>query len=184
MDHSFAVTYHMRAQTSMSALFPFGKLPTTRVRRLISRLSRSIMLFVRMRLRCPAGNFIQQVGSRLLDVLAQAVGGRLQPPGLHIGHDGVRLVQRGFPGLHGEHGLQGRRRPFAVAGRHLGEHVAQEVRHAPLVPRLRQHRVHRGDQSRAPVATTRRTPFRPRSIMERGTAPSWRNPPSCPRRRR
>ena len=62
------------------------------------------------------------------------------------------LVQRGFPGLHGEHGLQGRRRPFAVAGRHLGEHVAQEVHHAPLVPRLRQHRVHRGDQSRAPVA--------------------------------
>lgn len=37
------VTYLMRAQTSMSALFPSGKLPTTRVRRLISRLSRSIM---------------------------------------------------------------------------------------------------------------------------------------------
>lgn len=86
----------MHAQTSMSALFPSGKLPTTRVRRLISRLGRSIMSFVRMRLRCPAGNFIQQVGGRLLDVLAQAVGGRLQPPGLHIGRDGVRLVQRGL----------------------------------------------------------------------------------------
>ena len=54
------------------------------------------MLFVRMRLRCPAGNFIQQVGGRLLDVLAQAVGGRLQPPGLHIGRDGLGLVQRGL----------------------------------------------------------------------------------------
>ena len=46
MLHSFAVTYLMRAQTSMSALFPSGKLPTTRVRRRISRLSRSIILFV------------------------------------------------------------------------------------------------------------------------------------------
>ena len=40
----------MRAQTSMSAPFPSGKLPTTRVRRLISRLSRSIMLFYSSRL--------------------------------------------------------------------------------------------------------------------------------------
>ncbi len=39
-----------------------------------------------------------------------------------------------------------------MAGRHLGEQVAQEVRHAPLVSRLRRHRVHRGDQSSAPVA--------------------------------
>ena len=39
----------------MRALLPSGKLPTTRVRRLISRLSRSIMLFVWILLRCPAG---------------------------------------------------------------------------------------------------------------------------------
>ena len=100
----------------------------------------------------PVRELRQQVGRGLADPLPQAVGGGLQPPGLHLRGDGLGLVQRGFPGLHGEHGLQGRRRPFAVAGRHLGEHVAQEVHHAPLVPRLRQHRVHRGDQSRAPVA--------------------------------
>ena len=81
-------------------------------------------------------------------------------------------------------GLQGRRRPFAVAGRHLGEHVAYEVHHAPLVSRLGKRGVDGGNQARAPVATTRRTPFSPRSIMERGTAPSRRNPPSCPRPRR
>lgn len=100
----------------------------------------------------PVRELRQQVGRGLADPLPQAVGGGLQPPGLHLRGDGLGLVQRGFPGLHGEHGLQGRRRPFAVAGRHLGEHVTQEVHHAPLVPRLRQHRVHRGDQSRAPVA--------------------------------
>ena len=55
MDHSFAVTYRMRAQTSMSALFPSGKLPTTRVRRLISRLGRSIMLFYSSRLSFSCG---------------------------------------------------------------------------------------------------------------------------------
>lgn len=55
MDHSFAVTYLMRAQTSMSAPFPPGKLPTTRVRRLISRLSRSIMLFYSSRLSFSCG---------------------------------------------------------------------------------------------------------------------------------
>ena len=55
MDHSFAVTYLMRAQTSMSAPFPSGKLPTTRVRRLISRLSRSIMLFYSSRLSFSCG---------------------------------------------------------------------------------------------------------------------------------
>ena len=45
----------MRAHTSMSALFPSGKLPTTRVRRLISRLSRSIMLFYSSRLSFSCG---------------------------------------------------------------------------------------------------------------------------------
>ena len=79
MLHSFAVTYLMRAQTSMSALFPSGKPPTTRVRRRISRLSRSIILFVRILLRRPSGNS----GSRYVVVspipLPQAVGRGLQP---------------------------------------------------------------------------------------------------------
>ena len=100
----------------------------------------------------PRGIFGQQVGRRLPDALPEAVGRRLELPGLHLRGDPFGLVQRGFPGLHGGHGLQGRRRPLAVAGRRLGEHVAHEMHHAPLVPRLRQHRVHRGDQSRAPVA--------------------------------
>ena len=43
-------------------------------------------------------------------------------------------------------------RPFPVTGRRLGEHVAHEVHHAPLVFRVRQHRVDRGDESGAPVA--------------------------------
>ena len=42
-------------QTSMSALLPSGKLPTTLVRRRISLLRRSIMLFVRIRRRCSGG---------------------------------------------------------------------------------------------------------------------------------
>ena len=52
MLHSFAVTYLILAQMSINALLPSGKLPTTRVRRRISRFSRSIMLFVRILLRC------------------------------------------------------------------------------------------------------------------------------------
>ncbi len=59
----------------------------------------------------------QQAGRGPADPLPQAVGGGRQPPGLHLRGDGPGLVQRGFPGLHGEHGPQGRRRPFAVAGR-------------------------------------------------------------------
>ncbi|KFI97768.1 hypothetical protein BSTER_1538, partial [Bifidobacterium adolescentis JCM 15918] len=37
MLHSFAVTYLILAQMSINALLPSGKLPTTRVRRRISR---------------------------------------------------------------------------------------------------------------------------------------------------
>ena len=47
--HSLSATYFKRAVTSMSALLPSGKVPTTRVRLLISRLSRSMALLVRMR---------------------------------------------------------------------------------------------------------------------------------------
>jgi len=43
------------ADRDINALRPSGKLPTTRVRRRISRFSRSIMLFVRMRRRCSRG---------------------------------------------------------------------------------------------------------------------------------
>ena len=43
-------------------------------------------------------------------------------------------------------------RPFAVGGRHLGEHVAHEVDHAPLVSGLRQHLADGGDEPGAPVA--------------------------------
>ena len=39
----------------MRALLPSGNVPTTRVRLLISRLRRSIALFVRIRFQCSAG---------------------------------------------------------------------------------------------------------------------------------
>ena len=45
---------HM-AQTSIGAELPSGNVPTTRVRRRISRLSRSITLLVRMRVQCSLG---------------------------------------------------------------------------------------------------------------------------------
>ena len=53
--HSLSATYFRRAVASMSALLPSGKVPTTRVRRRISRFSRSMALLVRMRLQCRAG---------------------------------------------------------------------------------------------------------------------------------
>lgn len=118
----------------------------------------------------------QQAGRGPADPLPQAVGGGRQPPGLHLRGDGPGLVQRGFPGLHGEHGLQGRRRPFAVGRRHLGEHVAQEVHHAPPTPRLRRHRVHRGDQSRAPVAD--HEPHAPRAAFDTATGVTATRSPS------
>ena len=118
----------------------------------------------------------QQAGRGPADPLPQAVGGGLQPPGLHLRGDGPGLVQRGFPGLHGEHGPQGRRRPFAVGWRRLGEHVAQEVHHAPPTPRLRWHRVHRGDQSRAPVAD--HEPHAPRAAFDTATGVTATRSPS------
>ena len=96
--------------------------------------------------------FRQKVGGRLPDALAQAAGRRLELPGLHLRGDRPGLGEGGFAGLHGEYRLQGRGRPIPVAGRRLGEHVAHEVHHAPLVLRPGKHRVHRGDESRAPVA--------------------------------
>ena len=96
--------------------------------------------------------FRQKVGGRLPDALAQAAGRRLELPGLHLRGDRPGLGEGGFAGLHGEYRLQGRGRPIPVVGRHLREHVAHEVHHAPLVLRPGKHRVHRGDESRAPVS--------------------------------
>ncbi|NHM16527.1 hypothetical protein GMI69_07645 [Eggerthellaceae bacterium zg-887] len=53
--HSLSATYFKRALTSMRADLPSGKVPTTRARLLISRLSRSMALLVRIRLQCPMG---------------------------------------------------------------------------------------------------------------------------------
>ena len=100
----------------------------------------------------PVREFGQEVGRGLADPLPQAVRGGLQLPGLHLRGDLSGLGEGGFPGFHGEHGLQGGGRPFPVGRRDLGEHVAHETRHAPLVPRLGQHPVDGGDESGAPVA--------------------------------
>ena len=53
--HWVPATCRSRAQTSMRAELPSGKLPTTRVRRRISRFSRSITLLVRIRVQCSLG---------------------------------------------------------------------------------------------------------------------------------
>ncbi len=52
LPHWVPATCRRGAQTSMSAEFPSGKQPTTRVRLRISRLSLSITLLVRMQLYC------------------------------------------------------------------------------------------------------------------------------------
>ena len=52
LPHWVPATWRSRAQTSIRAELPSGNVPTTRVRRRISRFSRSITLFVRMRVQC------------------------------------------------------------------------------------------------------------------------------------
>ena len=49
LPHWVPATWRSRAQTSMRAELPSGKLPTTRVRRRISRLSRSMTLLERVK---------------------------------------------------------------------------------------------------------------------------------------
>ena len=53
--HWVPATWRSLAQTSIRAEFPSGNVPTTRVRRRISRFSRSITLLVRMRVQCSLG---------------------------------------------------------------------------------------------------------------------------------
>ena len=98
------------------------------------------------------GELRQEVGGGLADALAEAVRGRLELAFLHFARDRPCLGHGGFTVFLREDGLQGGGRPFPVTGRRLGEHVAHEVHHAPLVFRVRQHRVDRGDESGAPVA--------------------------------
>lgn len=57
--HSLSATYFSLAVTSMRALLPMGNAPTTRVRRQISRFSRSMALFVRMRRQCRIGKHVE-----------------------------------------------------------------------------------------------------------------------------
>ena len=81
--------------------------------------------------------FVEQVGRRFAYTLPQAGGGGLQAPGFHLRGDLLGLLQGGLAGLHREHGLQRRRGPLRVFAADLGEHVAHEVHHAPLVSRMR-----------------------------------------------
>ena len=55
LPHCVPATCRSRAHTSINAEFPSGKQPTTRVRRRISRFSRSMTLFVRTRVQCSDG---------------------------------------------------------------------------------------------------------------------------------
>lgn len=54
--HMECSMYRKRAQTSISAEFPSGNVPTTRVRRRISRFSRSMTLLLRILRQCSRGN--------------------------------------------------------------------------------------------------------------------------------
>ena len=53
--HWVPATWRSLAQISIRAEFPSGNVPNTRVRRRISRFSRSITLLVRMRVQCSLG---------------------------------------------------------------------------------------------------------------------------------
>ena len=55
LPHWVPATWRRRAQTSIRAELPSGKVPTTRVRLRISRFSRSMTLFVRIRVQCSEG---------------------------------------------------------------------------------------------------------------------------------
>lgn len=55
LPHWEPATWRSRAQTSIRAELPSGKLPTTRVRRRISRFSLSMTLLVRIRVQCSLG---------------------------------------------------------------------------------------------------------------------------------
>ena len=55
LPHWVPATWCRRAQTSIRTELPSGKVPTTRVRLRISRLRRSMTLFVRIRVQCPEG---------------------------------------------------------------------------------------------------------------------------------
>ena len=106
-----------------------------------------------------AGVVVEQVGRGLADALPEAFGGLPQFPRLHVLGDGFRLLQRLVPRFHGEYGLQRVGGPVPVFGVDLGEDVAFEVDHAPLVAGAGQQFVHSRHQSGAPVAVTSLTPL-------------------------
>jgi hypothetical protein len=55
LDHAVPATWLSLAAARFKADWPSGNAPTTRVRRLISRRSRSSGLLVRMRRQCSSG---------------------------------------------------------------------------------------------------------------------------------
>ena len=55
LPHWVPATWRRRAQTSIRAELPSGKVPTTLVRLRISRFRRSMTLFVRIRVQCSGG---------------------------------------------------------------------------------------------------------------------------------
>lgn len=55
VDHRVPAMCLSRAAAKLRADLPSGKAPTTRVRRLISRMMRSRGLFVRIRRQCSSG---------------------------------------------------------------------------------------------------------------------------------
>ena len=74
LPHWVPATWRSRAQTSMRAELPSGKLPTTRVWRRISRLSLSMTLLVRMRIQCSLEKSQQvSVSSKSVTIMMKAL---------------------------------------------------------------------------------------------------------------
>ena len=109
------------------------------------------MLFVRIRRRCSGGyssssqvvvspipSLRQEAAAfSLLDSISRVTSSALARADAR---DSMARIASGAADAH-----------FAVGGRHLGEHVAHEVDHAPLVSGLRQHLADGGDEPGAPV---------------------------------
>ena len=127
------------------------------------------------------GELGQQIGRGLPDALPQAVGGGLQLPGLHLGCDRLGLGQGRLAQFHGEYGLEGRGRPFAVAGRRTLR-MKCTMHRWYLASGSIEFTVETSPAHRSP--TTSPAPFRPHSIMPRTNCSQLANPPSCPLPRR
>ena len=99
LPHWVPATWRSLAQTSIRAELPSGKLPTTRVRRRISRFSLSMTLLVRIRLQCSLGK--SAVGQSLLNAIFYLLCGLFQLHSTQFLHHSFGLLPGCFLDLLG-----------------------------------------------------------------------------------